>query len=61
MDKEINNQQASSENIDNSNINSSEDNGQILENSKLSFLPTLKKMSISNSIGQSIRILLLSL
>ncbi len=33
MDKEINNQQASSENLDNSNINSSEDNGQILENS----------------------------
>lgn len=43
MDKEINNQQASSENIDNSNINSSEDNGQILENSKLSFSTNAEK------------------
>lgn len=63
MDKEINNQQTSSENLDNSNINSSEDNGQILENSngKQSFFTNAEKMSISNSIGQSIRILLLSL
>lgn len=45
MDKEINNQQASSENLDNSNINSSEDNGQILENSngKQSFSTNAEK------------------
>lgn len=45
MDKEINNQQASSENLDNSNINSSEDNGQILENSngKQSFFTNAEK------------------
>lgn len=45
MDKEINNQQTSSENLDNSNINSSEDNGQILENSngKQSFFTNAEK------------------
>ena len=44
MDKEINNQQTSSENLDNS-INSSEDNGQILENSngKQSFFTNAEK------------------
>lgn len=58
MDKYINNQLPSEENMENT--NSSENNEQILENSKLSFLATLKKMSISNNAGQSKRILLLS-
>lgn len=57
MDKEINNQQPSAENMENT--NSSENNEHILEKSKLSFSTNAEKMSISNNVGQSKRILLL--